>query len=77
LGPGSASGEIEGPAGKGRKEIKKKRLFFDACEATILLKTKGRDLKNAQNELVFRHKLAPKCTQKQRFLPNPDLICTF
>jgi hypothetical protein len=40
------------------------------------LKIKVEYSQDAQNELVFRRKLAPKCTQKSRFLPILDYICT-
>ena len=63
------------PEREGRRE--EKRLFFDTSEATILLKRRVESFEKGQNELLFRHKFAPKCTPKSRFLPIRDLICTW
>ena len=75
-GQDGASGEVESPAGKERQERRKKDCFFDASEASILLKIKVEYSQSAQDELVFGRKLAPKCTQKSRFLAILDYICT-
>jgi len=50
-------------------------LFFDTNEAIMLLKTKEECFENAQNKLVFRPKLAPKCAPKSSFLPISHRIC--
>jgi hypothetical protein len=48
---------------------KAKRIVFDTTEATNLLKIKDRVFEKGENELVFKRKLASKCTPESRFLP--------
>jgi hypothetical protein len=61
-------GKSKGPPEReGRR--KEKRLFSDTSEATILLKTNVEPFEKGQNKLIFRPKLAPKCTPKPQFLP--------
>jgi hypothetical protein len=62
------------PEREGRR--KGKKIVFYTSEANILLKTQVEPFEKGQNKLIFRSKLAPKCAQKPRFLPIPDLICT-